>query len=109
VPPLQGINTSAAECCAGVLRLKQRTQLLVSQFELGCTAQSDEQRDGSEDPEAAIDESPEGRDTADRAGDERQGKHPGARDEAELQDPLIADWVDERADENNSKGEVCER
>lgn len=71
-------------------------------------AEADEKRDGSDDAEGAIDESPEERNPAEGAGDEGQSKNRGAGDHSELQDPLIANRIEEGADEGNGEDEVGE-
>lgn len=70
--------------------------------------EADEEGDGSEDAEAGVDETPGERDAAHRAGDEGERKHADAGDDSELQDPFVADGVDEWADEGDCEDEVGE-
>jgi hypothetical protein len=53
--------------------------------------EADEKGDGSEDAEAAVDETPSERNAQDRAGDDGEGNDRDAGDDAELEDPLVAD------------------
>lgn len=64
--------------------------------------------DAAEHAKAAIDETPAEGDTADGAGDQGEGNYSGAGDEAEVNEPFVADWVNERANEGNRDHEVAE-
>ena len=70
--------------------------------------QTDEKRDGSEDAETAVNETPEQRDATERAGDESEGNDRDAGDYAELKHPSVAHWVSqwpEKGDGENEMGE----
>jgi hypothetical protein len=71
-------------------------------------AEADEERDSSKDAEAAVDETPERRDAAERSGDEGEGKDAGAGDYAELKHPFVADRVAQWAEEDDGQDEVGE-
>lgn len=71
-------------------------------------AERNEEGNGCEDAEAAVDDAPGERDAANGAGDEREGEDSGASDEAELQHPFIADGVDEWTDECDGENKVGE-
>ena len=77
-------------------------------FEGVYVAEGEEQGDGAAEAEAAIAQAPEERDAADGAGDERKGKHTGTGDEAELEEPAVADGVASGADEGGREDEVGE-
>lgn len=62
----------------------------------------------AEDGKGGVDEAPEERDAADRAGDEGQEKDAGAADEAEVDDPLVADRVAIGAEEEDGEEEMGE-
>ena len=70
--------------------------------------EADEERNGTQNAEAAVDETPIRRYAADRSGDEGERNDPGTGDDAELEYPLVADSVDERTDEGYCDGEVSE-
>lgn len=70
---------------------------------------ADAQEDGSaDDAEAAVDEAPPGRDAADGAGDQREKEDAGGADEAEGDDPFVADRVEVWADEEDRDDDVGE-
>ncbi len=71
-------------------------------------AKADEERDGSEDAEAGVNEPPQGWDATERAGYESEGKHSQAGDKAELENPLVADGVTQRTEEDYGEDEVGE-
>jgi hypothetical protein len=77
-------------------------------FETVYKSQTGEKRDGSEDAETAVDQTPERRDATERPGDQSEWNDRDAGDYAELENPLVADgvaqWADER-DCNNEMGE----
>ena len=77
-------------------------------FEAVYKSQTGEKRDGSEDAETAVDQTPERRDATERPGDQSEWNDRDAGDYAELENPLVADgvaqWADER-DCNNEMGE----
>jgi hypothetical protein len=77
-------------------------------FEGFDTAEAEEQGDGSEDAEATVDEPPEGWDAAQRAGDEGEGQDRNAGEDAELEHPLVADGIDQGAEEGDGEDEVGE-
>ena len=70
--------------------------------------QTDEKRDGSEDAETAVNETPEQRDATERAGDESEGNDRDAGDYAELKNPPVADGVAQGADERDCKNKMGE-
>lgn len=70
--------------------------------------EADEEGDGSEDTEAAIDETPWERDATELAGDECERDDGNAGDDAELDHPLVADGIAQRAEEGDSEDEVRE-
>jgi hypothetical protein len=55
--------------------------------------EADEKGDRSEDAEAAVDDTPEGRDAAEWAGDQGERDHGEASDHAELEHPFVADGI----------------
>ena len=55
--------------------------------------EADEKGDRSEDAEAAVDDTPEGRDAADWTGDEGERDDGCASDHAELEHPFVADGI----------------
>ncbi len=77
-------------------------------FQLSDFSQADEEGHGSEDAEAAVHEPPEGWDAAERTRDQRQRQDADARENAELENPLIADGVGERAEEGDGEDQVRE-
>jgi hypothetical protein len=70
--------------------------------------EADEKGDGSEDAEAAVDGTPEGRDAAEGAGDEGERNDGDASDHAELEHPFVADGIAQRAEEGDGQDEVGE-
>ena len=66
------------------------------------------ERDEADDAEGAIDQAPPDGDAADFAEDEGVGNDEEARDDAEVDDPEIADGIAECADERNGDGEMAE-
>jgi hypothetical protein len=55
--------------------------------------EADEKWDGSEDSEAAVDETPGERNASEWPSDEGEGNDRDAGDYAKLEDPLVADGV----------------
>ena len=70
--------------------------------------EADEEGDGSEDAEAAVDETPGEWDVTELAGDESEGDDGDAGDDAELDYPLVADGIAQRAEEGDGEDEVRE-
>jgi len=66
---------------------------LLKLFQSLDAVETDEKWDGSEDSKAAVDETPGERNASDRAGDEGEGNDCDAGDDAELENPLVADGV----------------
>ena len=77
-------------------------------FECSDVAITEDEWDRTEGAKAAIDETPAERDAADWSGNEGEWDYAGTSDEAEGDDPLVADGLDVRTDECNRKDEVCE-
>jgi len=77
-------------------------------FDAADVVEADEERDDADDTEAAVDEAPVGRYPPDGSGDEGEREHSDAGDDTELQYPLVADRVDEWADEGDGNDEVGE-
>jgi hypothetical protein len=77
-------------------------------FETVDETQTDEKRDGSEDAETAVNETPEQRDVTERAGDESEGNDRDAGDDAELKNPPVADGVAHGTDERDCKNKMGE-
>jgi hypothetical protein len=77
-------------------------------FDLADVVEAEEEGNDAEDAEAAVDETPIGRYTPDGSGDEGERDHPGARNDSELEDPFVADGINERADESNGDDEMGE-
>lgn len=67
-----------------------------------------EEGEGAEDAEGAIDETPVERDAADRAAEEGVGQNKEAGDQAGVEDPDVADRVNERTDEKAGDDDVGE-
>ena len=72
------------------------------------TIEADEKRNGSEDTEAAVDETPGEGNASDGTGDQGERNDRDAGDQAELENPLVADGVAQRAEEGNGKDKVRE-
>ena len=70
--------------------------------------EADEKGDGSENAEAAVDEAPGQGDASDGAGDKGERNDRDAGDQAELEDPLVADRVAKGSDKGNSEDKVRE-
>lgn len=70
--------------------------------------EADEKGDGSEDSEAAVDETPGEGNAAKRAGEEGEGNDSDAGDDAELENPLVADGVAQWAEEGDGEDKVRE-
>ena len=81
---------------------------LLKLLEVLDAAEADEKGDGSEDAEAAVDETPGEGNASERAGDEGEGNDCDAGDDAELKDPLVADGVAQGAEEGNGEDKVRE-
>lgn len=62
----------------------------------------------SEQSKAAVDQSPLKRNAANGASDEGEREHTGAGDQSKLNDPLIANWIDQRTKEGDSKDQMGE-
>ena len=77
-------------------------------FEIADVAEADEERHHPDYAEAAVDEAPVGRYSADRSSDEGERIDANACDYAELNDPFVADGVDERTNEGNGDDQMCE-
>jgi hypothetical protein len=90
--------------------LAQRTDLVGVFYPLESVykPQTGEEREGSEDAETAVDETPEQRDATERAGDQSKGNDRDAGDYAELKNPLVADGVAQWADERDCKNKMGE-
>lgn len=69
---------------------------------------ADEERDGSEDAEAGVDEAPCKRNAADGAGDEGEWKDADTSDHSELEHPLVAHGIDPGAEERYGENKVGE-
>jgi hypothetical protein len=72
------------------------------------SVETDEKRDGSEDAKAAVDETPAQGDASELARDKGEGNDCDAGDDAELEDPLVADGIAPGAEEGNGKDKVRE-
>ena len=70
--------------------------------------EADDKRDDSEDPEAAVDETPGQGDASELARDKGERNDCDAGDDAELEDPLVADGIAPGAEEGNGKDKVRE-
>ena len=70
--------------------------------------EADEERDDSHYAEGAVNQAPVGWYSADRAGDEGEGDDSDAGDDAELDDPLVTDGVDEWTEEGNRDNDMGE-
>jgi hypothetical protein len=70
--------------------------------------EADEEGDRSEDAEAAVDDTPDGRDAADWAGDEGERDDGCTSDYAELEHPFVADGIAQRAEERYGEDKVGE-
>jgi hypothetical protein len=70
--------------------------------------EAEEQRDGPEDTETAIDKSPEKRNAADWPGDEGEEDHGDTSDDAELKYPLVAKRVSQGPKESDGEDEMGE-
>lgn len=81
---------------------------LLKALKMFYAVEADEKRDGSEDAEAAVDETPGEGNAADWAGDEGEGNDRDAGDDAELEDPLVADGVAQGAEEGDGEDKVRE-
>ena len=81
---------------------------LLKLLEVFDPVEADEKGDGSEDAEAAVDETPGEGDSSGLAGDEGEGNDRDAGDDAELEDPLVADRVAQGAEKGNGEDEVSE-
>jgi len=77
-------------------------------FKVFDAVETDEKGDGTEDAEAAVDETPGEGDASEWSGDEGQGNDCDAGDDAELKDPLVADGVAQGAEEGDGEDEVGE-
>jgi hypothetical protein len=77
-------------------------------FELGGSAEGNEEWDASEEAEVGVDETPVDGDSTDWAGYEREEWDSSAGYEAELDDPLVADRITQRANERDGEDEVGE-
>ena len=67
------------------------------------SVETDEKGDGSEDAEAAVDETPGEGDASEWSGDESERNDCDAGDDAELKDPLVADGVAQGAEEGDGE------
>lgn len=72
------------------------------------SVEADEERDGPEDPEAAVDKTPGQGDASELARDKGEGNDRDAGDDTELEHPLVADGVAYGAEESNGKDKVRE-
>jgi hypothetical protein len=72
------------------------------------SVEADEERDGPEDPEAAVDETPGQGDASELARDKGEQNDCDAGDDAELEDPFVADGIAPGAEEGNGKDKVRE-
>lgn len=70
--------------------------------------EADKEGDDAEDSEAAIDQTPVWRYTADWPSDEREGDYAGAGDYAELEYPFIPDGVNERTYKSDGDDDMGE-
>ena len=57
------------------------------------TVEADEKRDGTEDAEATVDQTPGEGNASELAGEEGEGNDGDAGDHAKLEDPLVADGI----------------
>lgn len=71
-------------------------------------AEANEQRDGPENTETAIDKSPKKRNAADWSSDKSEEDNGDAGDNAELKYPLVAKRVSQRAQEGDGEYEMGE-
>jgi len=69
---------------------------------------ADPKRNAANNSKAAIDETPQKRNTAVRTGDESQRKNSRARDQAESDHPLVANRIDIRTNKRNCDDHVSE-
>ncbi len=69
---------------------------------------AEKKRNAAEDAKAAIDETPRKWNAADGAGNERERDDSGARDEAEVEEPAVADGIAIWSDEGDGDNEMCE-
>jgi hypothetical protein len=81
---------------------------LLKVFQVFDAVEADEEGDGSEDTEAAIDETPGERDATELTSDECERDDGNAGDDAELDHPLVADGIAQRAEEGDGEDEVRE-
>jgi hypothetical protein len=90
-----------------ICRIEGQNDLL-KLLEVFDAVEADEKGDGSEDSEAAVDEAPGEGDASDLTGDEGEGNNRDASNDAELKNPLVADWVAQGAEESNGEDKVSE-
>ena len=69
---------------------------------------AEQERESAEDGEAGVDALPEKGDTAERTGDEGEKKNAATADEAEVDDPAVADGIVIRAEEEDGEEDVGE-
>ena len=81
---------------------------LLKTFQVFDSVEADEKRDGPEDPEAAVDETPGQGDASELARDKGKRNDRDAGDDAELEDPLVADGITPRAEECDGEDQVRE-
>lgn len=81
---------------------------LARAFDFADMVEADQKRDNANDSEAAVDETPIRGYTPDGSCNEGEGHYPGAGNDSELEDPLVADGIDERPDESYGDDEVGE-
>jgi hypothetical protein len=67
---------------------------------------ADQQRNTTDNSEAAVDEAPSKRDTSELASDEGQGDDSGTSDEAEGNNPLVSDRIDIGTDKTDGDNEA---
>ena len=77
-------------------------------FELFGGAAREVERDDADDSEGAIEEAPPEGDAADTAKDEGVGNDEKAGDDAEIDNPEVADGIAERADKSDGDDEMAE-
>src|SRR5579871_4738932 len=70
--------------------------------------QAEEQRDRAKDAEAGVDTTPVERNATNGPGDEGERDNARAGDESEMQDPFIADGVDQRSDKSDGDDQMPE-
>jgi len=69
---------------------------------------ADHEWQSTEDAKATVDKTPRQRDATDLAGDERERNDAGAGNQAEGDNPLVADRIDVGTNECNGDGEMSE-